>query len=46
MTAEEAQDEYMKILKLWSGYGTTLYKVTVSFTSYCGLSIVEYLLIV
>lgn len=30
MSAEEAQEEYMKILKLWSGFGTTLFSVTVS----------------
>jgi len=33
MSAEEAQEEYMKILKLWSGYGTTLFNVTVSLLS-------------
>lgn len=31
MSAEEAQEEYMKTLQLWSGYGTTLYSVTVSY---------------
>ena len=42
MSAEEAQEEYMKTLKLWSGYGTALFNVTVSITTqYYGLSISE-----
>ena len=29
LSAEDAQDEYMKILQAWSGYGSTLFNVTV-----------------
>ena len=30
MSAEDAQEEYMKTLQLWSGYGISLFNVTVS----------------
>lgn len=47
MSAEEAQEEYMKTLQLWSGYGTTLFNVTVSlFTQYYGLRILKYIVII